>query len=143
EWRADETAQSMAARGRKVILVAIANVPDTETAPGRLSEYSPFASPRHRALGLGDRYVAFLVDTVKPMIDARYRTRADRDHTAVIGSSKGAHISLYAALSHPDVFGFVGALSPSLRYADRALMKWMAAHPPARPVRVWLDTGPR
>ena len=41
---------------------------------GRLIEYSPFADPRHGG-GFGHRYCRFLIDTVRPRIDAQYRTR--------------------------------------------------------------------
>src|SRR6187455_329968 len=62
EWQADETATRLAARGLPLIVVAIAN-----TGEARVSEYSPFVAERYRSRGLGDRYVAFLADTVKPM----------------------------------------------------------------------------
>lgn len=58
-----------------------------------------------------DEYVRFLVEELKPFVDARYRTRPGRDDTFVMGSSMGGLISLYALASRPDVFGGAGCLS--------------------------------
>jgi predicted alpha/beta superfamily hydrolase len=60
---------------------------------------------------LGDEYVRFLVEELKPRVDAAYRTRPDRASTFVMGSSMGALISLYAMAERPDVFGGAGCLS--------------------------------
>jgi len=58
-----------------------------------------------------DAYLRFLVDTLKPEIDRRYSTHRDAAHTAVMGSSMGGLISLYALAEHPQVFGAAAALS--------------------------------
>jgi predicted alpha/beta superfamily hydrolase len=56
----------------------------------------------------------------------------------------GGLISLYMALRHPDVFGFAGALSPSLWFADARIFAWAAAQSPSTaPLRVYLDMGTR
>ena len=52
-------------------------------------------------------------DELKPEIDRRYRTFADRAHTAIVGSSLGGLVSLDAGVTRPEVFGLIGALSPS------------------------------
>lgn len=61
-----------------------------------------------------DRYVDFIVETLKPFIDTNFRTRPWREQTGIMGSSFGGQTSIYAALRYPDVFGLVGAMSPSL-----------------------------
>ena len=96
-----------------------------------------------RGDGSGARYVAFLAQTLKPLIDARYRTLPRRDTTGLCGSSMGGLISLFGALSRPDVFGFAGVLSPSLWWADEAVFPWAEQLPAGTRVRVYLDTGDR
>jgi len=59
----------------------------------------------------GDAYLRFIVEELKPRIDATFRTKPGREHTAIAGSSMGGLISLYAAAEYPDVFGRVGAVS--------------------------------
>lgn len=140
EWRADEAALDLARDGRPVILVAVAAA---EGGPGggRLSEYGPWPAPDLGATGRGDAYADFLVRTLKPWIDARYRTRTEPAATGVAGSSMGGLISLYLALRHPDVFGFAGALSPSLWFADERIFSWTSAWSASRAPRVYLDMG--
>jgi predicted alpha/beta superfamily hydrolase len=58
-----------------------------------------------------DRYLRFMVEELKPFIDATYRTLPDRAHTAVLGSSMGGLISLYALAEYPSVFGRAGCVS--------------------------------
>lgn len=60
---------------------------------------------------LGDKYADFVVNTLKPVIDATYPTLADRRHTAVMGSSMGGLMSLYLICQYPEVFGSAGCLS--------------------------------
>ncbi len=58
-----------------------------------------------------DAYLKFLTAELKPMIDQRYRTKRDRDHTAIVGSSMGGLISLYAIAEYPQIFGMAGCVS--------------------------------
>lgn len=59
----------------------------------------------------GDDYARFIVETLKPAIDARYATLPDRGHTAVAGSSMGGLMSVYALCEYPDIFGSALCLS--------------------------------
>jgi enterochelin esterase-like enzyme len=58
-----------------------------------------------------DAYLRYLVQELKPAIDARYATRPEREHTAVMGSSMGGLISVYAMCEYPQVFGAAAGLS--------------------------------
>ena len=60
---------------------------------------------------LSDGYLKFIVDELRPMINRRFRVLTDRDDTAIMGSSMGALISLYAIDEYPDVFGAAGMVS--------------------------------
>lgn len=53
----------------------------------------------------GDAYAAFLVKTLKPIVDKTYRTEPDIRHTTVMGSSMGGLMSIYSLCEYPDVFG--------------------------------------
>jgi enterochelin esterase-like enzyme len=53
----------------------------------------------------------FVVNEVKPMIDAGYRTLTDRENTALLGSSLGGLVSLWGAYAYPQVFKRVGGMS--------------------------------
>jgi predicted alpha/beta superfamily hydrolase len=124
EWGVDESLDSLHLAGDPgVIVVAVDN-----GGEHRIAEYSPWTHPRHGG-GEGDAYVEFLVNTLKPHVDARFRTRPDRRSTAILGSSMGGLISLYAALTRPDVFGRAGVFSPSLWFSEGMWETARAARP--------------
>lgn len=59
----------------------------------------------------GDAYLDFIVNTVKPRIDAEFRTLPDRANTFIAGSSMGALISLYALAEKREIFGGAACFS--------------------------------
>lgn len=75
---------------------------------------------------LSDAYLTFLVEEVKPFIDLKFRTQADRLHTFVMGSSMGGLISLYAVSQYPDVFQGAGCLSTNWPAGEHELVNEMA-----------------
>ena len=123
-------------RGIEPIVVGIYNA-----GKSRFDEYSPFAEPGTGG-GAGDHYLAFLTGTVKPLVDARFHTLPARETTGIAGSSLGGLISLYAFFRFPAVFGFVGALSPSLWFGNEAIFEVVAQFP-RTDGRVYLDIGLR
>ncbi|MEQ8702884.1 MAG: alpha/beta hydrolase-fold protein [Phaeodactylibacter sp.] len=113
EWEVDESLNTLFEEGDAgVIVVGIDN-----GGSSRLDEYSPWVNPSYGG-GEGDAYVDFIVETLKPYIDAQYRTRPERDFTGIMGSSMGGLISLYAAIEHQDVFSKAGVFSASFWFAD-------------------------
>lgn len=117
-----------------VILVGIPNL-----GPERLKEYSPFDDPV-RGIGEGVGYLGWLTGTVKPLIDATFRTLPRREHTAVGGSSMGGLFALYALLGARQVFGSAWVMSPAFWYADSAILRWLSRQDTPTG-RIWLDVG--
>ena len=58
-----------------------------------------------------DAYLRFLVEELLPFIRDSYPVNSGPDHTAVMGSSMGGLISLYALTRYPEVFGAAGNVS--------------------------------
>jgi predicted alpha/beta superfamily hydrolase len=133
-WRVDIAMDQAAGRGFEGIVVGIAHAGE-----GRIAEYSPF-DDADAGPGRGSEYVALMVDVIKPLVDARYRTIPERGTTGVAGSSMGGLISLYAFLARPDVFGVTAAMSPSLWFAGRAIFGLVEAAP-FQPGRIYIDVG--
>lgn len=133
-WQLECALERLRSRGIEAIVVGLHN-----TGAARIDEYSPFA---HQKLGGGEgpRYCRFLSDTVKPQIDAQYRTRRDRDSTTILGSSMGGLISLYAYFMRPSPFGRAGAMSPSIWFGQRRILEFVenARHTLGR---IYLDVG--
>lgn len=112
EWNVDETLNKLYEdKNFKAIVVAIDNGGDK-----RLDEYSPYKNNKYGG-GEGDKYLNFIVNTLKPYIDKNYKTLSDKNNTAIIGSSMGGLISYYAGLRYPKVFGKIGVYSPAFWFA--------------------------
>jgi predicted alpha/beta superfamily hydrolase len=129
-WGVDEALRWASRRGLDAIVVGIPNMGEA-----RLAEYNPFGKA-------GDRYLDFVIHTVKPLVDAQFPTLPDRGHTGIAGSSMGGLISLYALFRYSESFGFAAALSPSLWFAGGALLD-LVARAPRVPGRLYLDVGMR
>lgn len=134
EWNVDGTIDNFSNEGLETIVVGIPNV-----GAQRANEYSPFDDPKHGP-GKGDAYVSFIIDTLKPIIDADFRTRPDRDATGIAGSSMGGLISLYAFFQRPDVFGFASVMSPALWYGQRQIYDYLARSKKVEG-RIYVDVG--
>ncbi len=73
----------------------------------------------------GDLYVKWLVDTLMPFINKNYRVKEKRENTAIMGSSMGGLISLYAVSKYPKAFGNVGILSPAFWFCSEKLYEFV------------------
>jgi len=133
-WELDRVFDELAARGVEPIVVGIHH-----TGRRRLLEYSPYPDRRHGG-GDADLYLAFLVDTLKPRVDRFFRTRRERESTAILGSSMGGLLSLYGFFRYPSVFGRGGVMSPSIWYGQAAILDFIGeAQTPTG--RLYLDVG--
>jgi predicted alpha/beta superfamily hydrolase len=112
EWQIDETLSQLHAQGNHGAIVVGINNGGSQ----RINEYSPWVNAQYGG-GQGDEYVDFIVQTLKPWIDARYRTDSTRLGTAIGGSSMGGLISQYAAVQYQNVFSKVAIFSPSLWFS--------------------------
>lgn len=138
-WRVDHVAAVLACLGREAIFIGVPNLGER-----RITEYSPFFDLKMGG-GRADAFVKFLVDDVKGFVDDTLRTLPGRENTGMIGSSMGGLISLYGFVSRPDVFSFVGALSPSLFFAEEAMLRWLEKNAVELPEdsRVFVSAGTR
>jgi predicted alpha/beta superfamily hydrolase len=134
DWHVDETMEALSAEGIEAIVVGIPNALES-----RGSEYTPFPHPYFGG-GEADGYLRFLAETVKPLIDRDFRTRPDRAHTGLLGSSLGGLISLYGLFSRPDTFGFAGVVSPAFWWPGEPIFTWME-QAPFVPARIYMDVG--
>ena len=134
EWGIDETMELLAMEGLEAIVVGIPNM-----GLCRLAEYSTFRD-KNLGGGDGDKYIQFITDTLKPMMDKDARTLPDASHTGVMGSSMGGLITLSAICRRPDVFGFAGILSPSIWFAKDAILD-AVAQLKYKASKIYLDAG--
>jgi len=113
EWEVDETLNDLFNKTKKsFIVVGIEN-----GGAERINEYTPWKNEKYGG-GKGAIYIDFVVNTLKPYVDANYRTKPQQKYTGLIGSSLGGLISYYGGLEYPEIFGKIGALSTSFWFSD-------------------------
>ena len=60
-----------------------------------------------------DKYVDYVADTLKPLIDSLFFTCKEKKDTAIGGSSMGGIMAYFAYMYRPDIFGFSLSFSPA------------------------------
>jgi predicted alpha/beta superfamily hydrolase len=130
DWQIDETADSMIKADiiQSLIIVGIYNTQD------RREEYSP---------GLkGNNYMKFVVEKLKPMIDNKYRTLPQREHTSTGGSSMGGLISFMLLWEYNKIFSKAICMSPAYIYRDYDYVKTLKSYSGERKdLKVYFDNG--
>jgi enterochelin esterase-like enzyme len=164
-WRAADTAAQLMREGRTrpFIIVGIWNAGarrESEYYPGKPWQALTTAQKnlaRRMDLPLpvdpySDAYLRFLVQELKPRIDARFRVSRAPADTVVMGSSMGGLMAMYAISEYPGVFGGAGCLSthwPGTALTPRphnpspdAFVAYLQTHAPAPAGhRVYFDHG--
>ena len=143
EWQVDESAQA----GVKSAQLAPFMIVAVDNTAARMDEYTPVAMT-HDGKSVGGKapaYAHYLIEELKPFIDAHYRSLPDAAHTTVGGSSLGGLVSLWLAVHHADTFGAALVVSPSVWWADSFALRDVAESywPDARRPRLWVDIGGR
>ena len=138
-WRLQEAADAAIGErtARPMIIVGI-----DHAGTRRIDEYTPVKDVKHKGGGLAADYARFVIEELKPAIDARFRTLPDAENTGIGGSSLGGLVSLYLALKHPNVFRRVAVKSPSVWWSGRAILRNVLEFS-GPPPRMWLDIGGR
>jgi enterochelin esterase-like enzyme len=138
-WRVLDHTDAAIAAGEvePLVIVGIYNTGDR-----RLAEYTHEYNWQMGG-GEADKYGDLLTRELLPYIAERYRVRTDRESTGMGGSSLGGLVSLYLGLRHPQIFGRLALLSPSVWWNHKSILGVLsetAPHLRHRP-RIWLDVG--
>ncbi len=138
-WRVAETADEVIAAGavEPLVIAGVANGGER-----RLAEYTP---SRDWKMGGGEdgQYGEMLQRELLPFLRKEYRLRSGPAHTGLGGSSLGGLASLWLGLRHPEVFGKLAVLSPSVWWNHKYIVSYVNDRAPElqqRP-RIWLDVG--
>ena len=110
----------------------------------RLDEYCPYTlSQSHlgNIQGQGVEYMEWVVNELKPYIDATYRTLSSRENTMIAGSSMGGLMSLYSVIKHNDVFSKAACLSSSIGLCMNEIKQEIADSQLNVDTKIYLDWG--
>jgi enterochelin esterase-like enzyme len=159
-WHMPETVSDLMRQGKipPTIVVGIWSIGSTRTSeyfPEKALAFVPrelrdkFVSHDLAGKPRADDYLRFIVEELKPAIDAKYATMPDTDHTIIMGSSMGGIISLYAICEYPAVFGRAGCLStgwigtfPKNATFPLATFNYLQGHlPDPATHRIYFDQG--
>jgi len=135
-WEIDDTATTLIddSRMEPIIIVGIYNTND------RIPEYTEVPDSEYGG-GDADNYGRFIIEELKPDIDALYRTKPEAASTGLAGSSLGGLVSMYLGLEHSEVFSRLGVVSPSVWWADQDIVTRVQALTAKLPLKIWLDIG--
>ncbi|WP_339184624.1 alpha/beta hydrolase-fold protein [Oceanobacillus sp. FSL W7-1293] len=126
----------------KMIIVGIDN-----GERDRINEYTPWKiteSPLPEDIELGGRgaeFAEFIITVVKPFIDEHYRTKPDKRHTAMIGSSLGGNISAFMGIEYKDQIGGLGIFSLANWITNKAFDHYMERGTLDPEQRVYIQVG--
>lgn len=135
EWGVDEILNELFSETRIGIIV----VGIDHGGEFRINELKPFDDPKY-GKGEGREYTDFIVQTLMPYIEKHYRVSQQKENTAMIGSSLGGLMTLYAAKKYPDKFGKLGIFSPAY-WIGQELKKELKEKPIADDLRVYSIMG--
>lgn len=117
------------------------------TGNNRLIEYCPYPPvtthledlPKIRAEG--KRTADWIVHSLKPAIENRYRVYSDRKHVGIAGSSMGGLMSEYMITAYNDIFSKAGCISPSTHFCFDDLKELIEKTTFHKDTWIYIDQG--
>ncbi len=144
EWNVDESLQEIYFEENQSALIVVA----IDNSNRRGCEYNVFQEDPHPycsdGSASGQALNEAIIQELKPWIDQRYRTRPEREATAVMGSSMGGQMALALGLRYPDRVSRVFALSPSYQNQLRnpfRMPEWIRLLNASPTLTVYQDMG--
>ena len=137
-WRVGETATELIEAGRIEPLIIVGIYNTGRDAPRRIHADRRHEARRRpcRRLRPHDHRGAEAAGRCAPIARTPIATS-----TGIAGSSLGGLVSLHLGFNHPAVFGRVAALSPSVWWDRKAILKTIREARSKPKSRVWVDMG--
>jgi hypothetical protein len=107
----------------------------------RARDYTPTNEARLKQSGGADNFLSFMKNELFPFMEKNYRVNDER---ILMGCSLGGLITLYAWLTHTDMFTGYAAASPAVGWDREVLYKYEKAFAEkkiSKPVRVYMTVG--
>lgn len=132
------------AKQAKLIVVGI---DCNHSGNARLAEYCPFPpvythlEPLPKIRAKGQISADWIVHTLKPIIEKKYRVYHDRKHVGIGGSSMGGLMSEYMIVKYNDVFSKAACVSPSTHFCYDDLKECIRSTKMMRDTWIYIDQG--
>ncbi len=131
--------------GKACIIVGIHNNDpqrENDLTPASVGKIRLEEAVRQGLVPRAELFDDFLVHTVMSEVQRRFPVKTGRENTAFCGSSCGGLFSFFTALSHPELFGAAGVLSPAfLFYSIADVDIWIRKKLTKNPPRLLLYSG--
>lgn len=134
-WHLHETARKLVTKRRPEPAIAGIDHGGAE----RIHELSPW--PAEKSHGKLNHLLDWVIAFLMPMLAREYGLSPDLDRRIIGGSSMGGLAALYAHHRHPETFGGVLAMSPSLWIAGQRIFDMVSRAPKPWTSRIYLDAG--
>ena len=113
-WELDKVAHKLF-KNENISFIAI-GIDSPKEHIKRENELNPPIVPKRKTdinHPMGDVFINYIVNELKPLIDEVFFTKSDLKNTAVAGSSMGGIMAFYAGATNPNVFSFSLDFSPA------------------------------
>jgi enterochelin esterase-like enzyme len=137
-WHADETVDRLVQDRRipPIVLLAIDHADER-----RIHEFTPTAGSDRTGGGAAD-YARIVFDAIEAAA-GELHVRTDMTGLALGGSSLGGLVTLWMAATYPRRFGKLIAMSPSLWWDRRVMLRLLRRQPIDPETTIWIDAGQR
>jgi metallo-beta-lactamase class B len=133
-WEVPKTMEQLRKQGFDAIVIGIEH-----GGKRRIQEFSPWKHHKQGG-GEGGAYAQWLAESLKPFVDKQLRTLPQAEHTALVGSSMGGLITLFAGTHYQHLFGKLGVFSPSLWFAPQ-IFDFVRHRGKTHPQKIYLLAG--
>lgn len=116
QGRMNHIMDNLIAQGKAVPMIVVMN-------NGDVDGWKDPKTPKDMLAGLkavGSSFYTVMTNEIIPLIDATYRTLADREHRAIAGLSWGGRQAFHFISNNIDLFSYAGLFSPGLFFDPKA-----------------------
>lgn len=108
----------------------------------RARDYTPTREARLLQSGGADRFLSFMKTELFPFIEQNYR--ASKDERILMGCSLGGLFTIYAMLTHSEMFSGYAAASPAIGWDNQVLYQYEKTFSEKKidkPIRLYMTIG--
>ncbi|NME69921.1 alpha/beta hydrolase-fold protein [Flammeovirga aprica] len=128
DWQVDETCDSLIKKGMLEEIIIVGSYCTAD----RTEDYGDTEK--------GKIYRKSIAANLKNFIDKNYRTKPEKQNTAVAGSSMGGLVSFMIAWEYPETFKGAICMSPAFKYEDFDYIESIKSDP-KKELLLYIDNG--
>ena len=108
---------------------------------GFVAENIPYPYAQFAGSGASDAFIRGIEEELMPYINTTYRTLMGAANTSIVGADMGGLLSVYAALTRPDLFGQCASISPLIYLNKSEILSCATTTATVTPQRFYFTVG--